>query len=378
MEREPDGTIHTPNPAGKYSHFAQYLRIADEVIVVARVAESTSKSERTPETLVSGPGVKIQAVPKYRGLAALLRTLPKLILFFQRLQLAGGIAIGRLPEVLSLLLYVAARVRNTPYLAYVVADPDAIGDALANSLRFPPIKRLLPWLVQKMINKSRATIYVTEHWLQDKFPPPIGRPTLARSNVVLNEEDFRDGGNLEVTGEIRLISVATMGSALKGHDMLLKVVDQLQERIQLPVFLHFVGDGPHRPSLEEAAVELSVSDRVHFHGNIATRERLHDLLDSSHIFVSGSRMEGLPRAVIEAMARSMPVVSTRAGGTEELIGPENLVELDDHEAFTARCCDLIESSDLRRSIGLQNYQRARQIQASTAPSRVNEFLDKLL
>jgi glycosyltransferase involved in cell wall biosynthesis len=78
--------------------------------------------------------------------------------------------------------------------------------------------------------------------------------------------------------------------------------------------LHIAGDGPLRSRLESFTQELNLADRVTFLGALPDTPQFLSQLD---IFVLSSLNEGLPLALLEAMAASLPVVSTRAGGVEE-------------------------------------------------------------
>lgn len=80
--------------------------------------------------------------------------------------------------------------------------------------------------------------------------------------------------------------------------------------------LVIIGDGPERPALERLARELGVSDAVRFTG---FQGNPYPFLRRCDVFVMTSHNEGIPNALLEAMALGKPVVATPAGGTDELI-----------------------------------------------------------
>jgi glycosyltransferase involved in cell wall biosynthesis len=80
--------------------------------------------------------------------------------------------------------------------------------------------------------------------------------------------------------------------------------------------LLMIGDGPLEGSLREKAQKLGIIDRVLFAG---MRRDVPQLLHACDAFVLSSLWEGFPNAVIEAMAASVPVIATRAGGTMEVV-----------------------------------------------------------
>ena len=87
--------------------------------------------------------------------------------------------------------------------------------------------------------------------------------------------------------------------------------------------LQIAGDGPLRDRLTALAQELNLTNRVIFLGALSDTPQFLSQLD---IFVLSSLNEGLPLALLEAMAAGLPIVATRAGGVEE-------AAVDGHNAF---------------------------------------------
>lgn len=77
-----------------------------------------------------------------------------------------------------------------------------------------------------------------------------------------------------------------------------------------------VGDGPERAALEQQARDLGLADRVSFLGERPDVERLLPAMD---VFVLSSREEGIPNALLEAMAAGRPAVATAVGGNAEVL-----------------------------------------------------------
>lgn len=102
--------------------------------------------------------------------------------------------------------------------------------------------------------------------------------------------------------------VATLRS-WKGHADLIDAFAQLKD----PRFhLVIAGDGPQRPALEKKLI-----DRVHLIGH---REDVPQVLEAFDIFVLPSYAnEGVPQAVMQAMAMGLPVITTRVGAIEEVV-----------------------------------------------------------
>lgn len=77
-----------------------------------------------------------------------------------------------------------------------------------------------------------------------------------------------------------------------------------------------VGDGPDRAPLQRTIDDAGLADRLHLLGH---RDDVAGVLARAELFVLPSRFEGLPSAVIEAMAAGLPVIATDVGGVRELV-----------------------------------------------------------
>lgn len=84
---------------------------------------------------------------------------------------------------------------------------------------------------------------------------------------------------------------------------------------EVPAKLLMVGDGPERPACEELARELGVDDHIRFLGK---QEQMEDILAVSDVFVLPSEYESFGLAALEAMAAKSIVISTNAGGLNEI------------------------------------------------------------
>jgi glycosyltransferase involved in cell wall biosynthesis len=103
---------------------------------------------------------------------------------------------------------------------------------------------------------------------------------------------------------------------LKGQRLVLDAVAALAPDVRARVELHLFGDGPERERLAEQAATQLAGVPVVFHGTVLDREQIYAAID---VLVVGSRTEGLSMAVMEAMARAVPVIATDVGGNRGLV-----------------------------------------------------------
>jgi glycosyltransferase involved in cell wall biosynthesis len=113
-----------------------------------------------------------------------------------------------------------------------------------------------------------------------------------------------------------------------------------------------VGEGPERERLHELATSLGVAARVWFTGQV-DRSTVMSLLSASDVFILNSTYEGLPHVVIEAMRAGVAVVATDAGGTREVVVPEDtgvLVPQDDPHALRDAVAALLADPSRRQML----------------------------
>lgn len=141
----------------------------------------------------------------------------------------------------------------------------------------------------------------------------------------------------------------------KGLDVLFEALARLRD---LPWQLTIVGDGPYRAVLESQAEALGLRERIRFAG-WQSPERIPDFYRQANLFVFPSRDEGMPNAVLEAMASGLPVVATRIAGNEELITPETgrLVPKENVVALSGALGELLRDAALRQQMGEAARQR---------------------
>lgn len=101
----------------------------------------------------------------------------------------------------------------------------------------------------------------------------------------------------------------------KGYDLFLRAASEVLTQVGHARFL-VVGEGRLRTQLMGLASECGLEDKVLFLGY---RRDIPELLSAMDVFVLSSRWEGLPVAVLEAMAMAKPVVATDVGGVSELV-----------------------------------------------------------
>ncbi|HGG60355.1 MAG TPA: glycosyltransferase [Gammaproteobacteria bacterium] len=139
---------------------------------------------------------------------------------------------------------------------------------------------------------------------------------------------------------------------IKNHSGLLAAVGEIAEKTDTPFHLLIIGDGECREALEKEAKTRRIADRVSFLGKRRDIPELFSIID---IFVLASFMEGLPIALLEAMASGKPSIATDVGGNAEILGRDNragiLIPPRNQEALCNALLALIDDEEQRLRLG---------------------------
>ena len=152
-----------------------------------------------------------------------------------------------------------------------------------------------------------------------------------------------------------LLGIVARLTEQKDHDNFLHAAQRILQDAPEARFL-IVGDGPLAESLKALAATLKIQNSVIFTGN---RKDIPSVLAALDILVFSSRWEGLPVALLEGLASSLPVVATNVGGVPGVIqhGVTGLlVPPSNPDALASSCLSLIKDTSLRGKIAQAGYE----------------------
>ncbi|BBD58440.1 group 1 glycosyl transferase [Nostoc sp. HK-01] len=151
--------------------------------------------------------------------------------------------------------------------------------------------------------------------------------------------------------KVTLIFCGRVGQR-KGTFDLIRAFAKLPETIKTSSKLLLAGDGELEQG-QNLVDSLNLTEHINFLGWVNSEKR-NELLSSADVFILPSYNEGLPMAILEAMAWGLPVISTPVGGIAELVISDKngfLVAPGDIEQLSQAMRSLIENEDLRRAMG---------------------------
>jgi glycosyltransferase involved in cell wall biosynthesis len=269
--------------------------------------------------------------------------------------------------------WVAARLHQIgkPYGVEVVQDPyDAYAPgACSHSLR--PLFRLwLTYQLRQQCRRACAVAYVTRIVLQQRYPASKRAFTTSYSSIDLPPHAFAARPRVPQPEQqsFTLVMVGMLKQLYKAPDVLIDAVAQCV-RAGLNIRLFIVGDGEHRADLEQRATRHGLHERVRFLGAVPAGQAVRAILDSADLFVLPSRQEGLPRAMIEAMARGLPCIGSTVGGFPELLPPDDMVAPGDAAALAGKIHAVLTDPQRRAAMAARNLERARDYQVEKLRER---------
>jgi glycosyltransferase involved in cell wall biosynthesis len=367
----PDGAVWSPSSLA-YSFWSRYLSVFDGVEVLARV-KAVDAAPRD-HVRCDGPGVGFRIVPYYQGPMQYLLKRSAIRAAIDAALKSRSAVILRLPSPIAT---TAARFLGSQGRGYgveVVGDPY---DVFAPGAIEHPLRIWFRWrlFVRQKHECAAATAaaYVTRAVLQHRYPPAPEAFTTHYSNVELGPDDFGPHSCRIPSGRRAVVlMVGSLEQMYKGADVLIRATALSVSR-RCDFEIHIAGEGRCKTRLMAMANELRLSDRVHFLGHIASRQELRARLDQADLFVMPSRTEGLPRALIEAMARGLPCIGSNVGGITELLEAEDMVPPGDAPALASHIEMALSDEAWRLRASKLNRIRAEDFQDSCLRPRRESF-----
>ena len=199
---------------------------------------------------------------------------------------------------------------------------------------------------------------MTRSALQRRYPCPQGEVGVSDVEISADALVAEPPPVRANRTRMRVLTIGTLEQLYKAPDVLIDSIGRCRGE-GTDVELVLVGAGRHRADLEERARRLGIGDLVHFRGQLAAGLAVRREIDEADLFVLPSHQEGLPRALVEAMARGLPCIGSDVGGIPELLAAEDLVKPGDVTGLAGKIRDVLRDPDRRRRMAARNLETAR-------------------
>jgi glycosyltransferase involved in cell wall biosynthesis len=357
--------------ASDYSFLMRYLDVFDSVEFMARVAWV---SEIPPHfKRVDGPGVKSCPLPSYLGPAQFLLNSFKIKHICASVEKGAEAVLLRAPGQVSNSIFRQLDKYRHPFGVEVVGDPF---DVFAPGSINHPLRPFFRWWGTKRLknqcSEAVGTSYVTAGTLQQRYPNP--NFTTHYSSIDLLPETYAPvpktvfGKN----GQFRALFIGSLAQLYKSPDVLIEAIARCYSK-GVMLTLNILGEGKFRAQLEGQVQSVGLQGVIQFLGHLPAGQSVREEILKADLFVLPSRTEGLPRAMIEAMACGLPCIGSDVGGIPELLAECDLVPPGDAQALADKIIEVLRNPDRMRSMSARNLEKAKEYQKDILDKSRREF-----
>jgi len=384
----PDGSVWS-NFGMARNFWERYLEVFDTVKVVARAA----RAQQAPEGWlpVTGKGILFHGLPDFQGPWQCLKRYPAVRAAIRAAIPAKGAVILRAASQVANILEGQLHRRNYPYALEVVGDPYEV---FAPGVVDHPLRPFFRWHfshhLRRQCVRALGVAYVTKRTLQARYPARSMSASV--SDVDLPDSALLGGvscthySSIELDaagvaasirsakrrGPYQLVTLGSLAQLYKGTDVLIEAV-AICVRAGLDLTAVIAGDGKYRSQLMAQSERLGIASRIRFLGQVTAGEPVRRILDASDLFVLPSRTEGLPRAMIEAMARALPCIGSAVGGIPELLDTSDLVPVGDPAALATKIQEVLNDPSRMEMMSRRNLSESREYIDSVLAERRLHF-----
>lgn len=374
----PDGKVWSKTIYG-YDFWKRYLDVFETVKVVSRLGKA-DYAQVEGYLRSDGDNVSFAPLPMVRGMKGYVKNVISFLKDAKKAVRDEDCAIIRLPSIPATFVEFVYARKHKPYVLEVVVDP--LNAYAGNKLA----AKVLTEQLRKSCLNANGVSYVTQYALQEQYPSRArisGKNTEEYfesyySSIILKDGFFAPARDYSKMGnKVKLVHTANnINNDVKGHDVVIEVVKKLND-LGIDASVTFIGDGDLRPELEKMAEVLGVGTKVVFTGLLGSAMDVREKLLDADIFILPTKAEGLPRAVIEAMAVGLPCLSTPVNGIPELLEKEYMFDPMDSQGFTEKIIELLQNPEKMGQTSMRNINKAREYEETVLQQRRIEFYTKL-
>lgn len=228
----------------------------------------------------------------------------------------------------------------------------------------------------KQIKNATSVIYVTEQFLQKRYPSNASITSYASDVYIddFSEEILHSHQSFlkRKKEKYRIALLANLEVKYKGFDVIFKALKLAKTKLDKPIELFLYGGGEPtyiQPLIEQYGLQTDVK----IMGLLSSGSEVFQALDGLDLYVQPSLTEGLPRAVIEAMSRGCPILASSAGGMPDLLHDDYLHKPGHHSVLAEQLVKYLPNQDALLEMSRTNFYKAKEYIAPILDERRNKF-----
>ncbi len=246
-------------------------------------------------------------------------------------------------------VFATCAARRIPYVAHLHLD---VGKSGSMGALLPVYKKVF---LGPVLRKAAAVIVLNDRFkefVHTQYKVPLERITVVPNGV---DESFFIKPKLAISKPARITTIARLSPQKRVH-ILLDAIAHMHS----PASLHIIGSGDLLAQLQARAAALGITHSVFFHGD-KERAAVRALLAQADIFTLASEREGLPLALIEAMAAQVPVVASDVIGNHEFVADAGiLIQEVNGTSMAAAFERVLRDAQLRSQLRKRGLAKAKQ------------------
>lgn len=361
----------------RYDFYQRYLRVFDKLRLVTRCVY---EADLKPGRIELNPNqIEYVAIPYFSGPAQYAKQYFRVSKAMRHITDGCDAAVLRLPSTVGQRVCRMVMNAKLPYAIEIVS-------CAKDAYKCAPsvIHKILWFIIHRQMSsacfKSNGVSCVTEKYLQRYyFSKKSDAFYKYYSSLALPQSFYTSPRKYPSKEKFIISNVANQieFNGCKGFNEIILALKLLKDR-NIPVIFRFAGNDYHNgvEKLLSFAKAQGVGKQLEYAGYLS-RKNLDSFLSAVDIFVMPTHFEGLPRTIIEASAKGLPVVSSPVSGVPELVSSHFLVDYEDVETLADRIEELIKDKALYETASAENFNRSLQYESSLLEGRRDEFYSKL-
>lgn len=382
--RTKNGNIYSTTVCD-YNFWKRYLQVFDEVVVLARLRESPELELNKPTA--NGKGVIFKPLPTYIGIKQYMLKYHQIVSLAKDATEQADAFILRIPGRISTILWRELIRREIPYGVEVVGCSQGSAETCGTNFLIKNIlKQIGPRIQKKQCFQAAASAYVSKNYLQKNYPPNNWSTYYSSINLtdeaIISPQELKHrlktlDKKIQKNKTLNICHVGTMTARYKVQDILIEAVAKCRNNGN-DVSLTLLGEGKFKDMFLKKAKDYNIFEFVHFAGAVPPGKDVREVLDKADIFVLPSLTEGLPRSLIEAMARGLPCIGSNVGGIPELLPEKYLVEPGNVEKLTEKIISVIKNPKELKDMATVNWENSKEFSEKKLNKKRIEFYKKVV
>ena len=361
-----------------HDFYQRYLRVFEDLRIANRVIDEPELKKG--RVLLDDPRIEIHPLPIFHGPVEYAKTYLSAGRAMNDAVVGCDAAILRLPSTVAQRISKQVIKAGIPYATEIVFDA-CDGAETSNNLFEKVLWRIIDRQMRSTCAKADGVACVTEKYLQRRYFSTKPNHFVSNYSTLNLDKSFFTAPRTYPDKKVLTIAHVDLQIGLhsrKGTDIIIQALGKLKKEKAIIVNVRFAGDDWNNSTekILNYAKEHGVEHQVECVG-LLSRAELTAFLDNADLFVLPTKAEGLPRVIIEAIAKGLPTVTTPASGNPELISADYLVPFYDVDTLTQKIELLVTNKDEYERVSKENYEHSLQYEGSILQGRRDEFYKQL-